>query len=51
MQKKLTKTFSVLERLSNFMSFEQIRVLMKYFIESQLDNCPLIALTVTSLSL
>ena len=40
--KKLAKKFSVLARLSNFMSIKQRRVLMKSFIESQFGYCPLI---------
>ena len=40
--KKAGKKLSVLARLSNFMSLNQRRTLMKTFIESQFSYCPLI---------
>ena len=40
--KKVGKRLSVLARLSNFMSLNQRRTLMKTFIESQFSYCPLI---------
>ena len=40
--KKAGKKLSVLARLSNFMSLNQRRTLLKTFIESQFGYCPLI---------
>ena len=40
--KKAYKRFSVLARLSNFISIKQRRVLMESFIESEFGYCPLI---------
>ena len=38
--KKDGKELSVLSRLSNLMSFQQRRLLMKSFLESQFEYCP-----------
>ena len=40
--RKAGNKLSVLARLSNFMSFKQRRILLKTFIESQFEYCPLI---------
>ena len=40
--RKREKKLSVIARLSNFMSLNQRRTLMKTFIESQFGYCPLI---------
>ena len=40
--KKAGRKPAVLVRLSRFMSFKQTRILMKTFVESQSEYCPLI---------
>ena len=40
--KKAGKKLSVLARLSNYISFEETKILLKAFVESQFGYCPLI---------
>ena len=40
--KKAVRKLSVLSRLSNLMSFQQRRLLMKSFVEAQFGYCPLV---------
>ena len=42
--RKREKKLSVLARLSNFMTLNQRRTLMKTFIESQFGYCPLVCM-------
>ena len=39
--KKAGRKLSVLARLSNYMSFEKRKILLKTFVESQFGYCPL----------
>ena len=39
--KKLAEKLSALSRISNYMSFEKKRILLKAFVESQFEYCPL----------
>ena len=39
--KKASRKLSVLARLSNYMSFEKRKILLKAFVESQFGYCPL----------
>ena len=41
LSKKAGRKLSVLARLSNYMSFEKIKILLKAFVESQFGYCPL----------